>query len=84
MRFRGWAIREAPYAPGAPETCFHAARDFRKKRGTSLRERTSNRDAMTKASVPGAGVLTMVQRRVGMAVALSEGVLDTSTIYVRQ
>jgi len=69
LRLSGWAMSEAPRAPGAVRTCRQAASDFQKKRGTSASERTSRREAMTRARVCGRAGLGVVQGSVGMGSA---------------
>ncbi|BBC32399.1 hypothetical protein SGFS_036930 [Streptomyces graminofaciens] len=80
--FVSWASREAPSAPGALRTCPQAERDFRKKRGTSFIDRTSSREAMTKAVVSGLAGFGFAQGRVGTVVSPPQ--LVSGGIYTRQ
>ena len=59
-------MKEAPTHPGADRTWRQATSDFRKKCGTSLAERTSKREAIAWACVPGGAGLGIVQGSVGM------------------
>jgi hypothetical protein len=59
-------MSEAPRHPAAERTWRQAASDFRKKRGTFVAERTSKREAIAWACVPGGAGLGIVQRSVGM------------------
>ncbi|GHH91629.1 hypothetical protein GCM10017779_20860 [Streptomyces capillispiralis] len=78
----GLASREAPSAPGALRTWPQAERDFRKKRGTSFSDRTSKREAMTKAWVSGRAGFGVTQGRVGTIVSPPQ--LVSGTIQIRQ
>jgi len=59
-------MSETPRHPGAERTWRQAASAFRKKRGTSLAERTSKREAIAQACVPGGAGFGIVQGSVGM------------------